>query len=57
MRMPLPLTRRLACVHHLPTLSCSTCAVSLKYNNLNGRAKRLLQDANRRRFTPAILEL
>ena len=57
MRTRIPLTRDLACVHHPPTPACSTCAVSLEYNNLNDDAKRLLQDANGKRSTPAILEL
>ena len=57
LRMPLPLTRRLACVHHPPLLLAAPLLHSLQYNDLNDDAKRLLQDANRKRSKPAILEL
>jgi hypothetical protein len=39
-----------------PTPAFCTLAASLQYNNLDNDAKRLLQDANRKRSTPAILE-
>ena len=60
LRMPLTLTRRLACVCTI--LSPHSCLLhlllhSLQHNRLDDDAKRLLQDANRKRSTPAILEL
>ena len=39
-----------------PSCSC-TIALSLQYNDLDDDAKRLLNDANRKRSTPAVLEL
>ena len=45
------------CALSPPTLSCSTFAASLKSNNLNNNAKRLLQDTNCKRSKPAILEI
>ena len=56
LRMPLPLTRHLACVCNHSCL-LHLLLHSLQRNDLNDNAKRLLQDANRKRSKPAILEL